>query len=202
MRLPLLSAAVSHWRQRRAEVAIAHQADVVLRGAAIPTFRRSLPDLGHELARAQRYQRPLSIVILSVSNGHGPELAGNGSTGNSNGNGVGEHNLSFLSTRITSVIVGSILQGELRESDFLAYIAGLDRYLVFFTECTAAQAHLAIERLDRLFSEKVLGRVCAGVAEFPADGLTLSDLMSKAVAVWNERSRTMTAAELSAEDNK
>lgn len=172
----------------KAEATIADAAKVATRAAGVPTFRRSLPDLARELARARRYGRPLSVVVLSLGNGHLAEEVRrvNGSNGN-NGNSAKDVMLLTRTSQVASIVFGWVLQEALRESDTLSYFAADNRYVILMTESTHEQARKAMERLSALYYQRTLDHLRAGIAQFPGDGLTLEDLVVSAQKAWHEK---------------
>ncbi|PYV36794.1 MAG: hypothetical protein DMG06_29880 [Acidobacteria bacterium] len=156
------------WRQRKTVVSINRAVSLASQANGIPTYRRALPQLTRELARARRYQRPLAVVVMTVEKG---QLL------NQEQNVV--HHLLFP-------LVGKILQDALlRENDIVTYDATPNRYVLLLTESTKEQAIQSVERLQNSLYERTSTHLRAGIAEFPADGLTIEDLVSRAQAACN-----------------
>jgi len=172
-------------RQPDTEDAVGRVVSLVRRSADIPAFRRSLPALTAEMARARRYRRPLVVVMLGLENDRLPEhihkLAGE----NGSDNGTGRQILS-RTTQLVSFVLGSILRDTLRESDITTYHATEDRYILLLTESTRAQARDTVQRLNQLFHRRVYTDLRAGIAEFPIDGLTLDELIGSAQQEWHQ----------------
>ena len=169
----------------KAEVAIAEATRAVTRATGVPTFRRSMPELMRELGRARRYGRPLSVVVLSLGNGHLTEEV-NRANG-SNGNAGQDVKLLTKTSQVASVVFGWVLQEALRDSDTLTYFAPDNRYVILMTESTQEQARKAIERLSGLYYQRTLDHLRAGNAEFPGNGLTLEELVTSAQKAWHEQ---------------
>ncbi len=167
------------------EDAVGRVVSLVRRSADIPAFRRSLPALSAEMARARRYQRPLTVLILGLENGRLPEHLYNLVGGNGDDNGTGRQILS-RTTQLVSFVLGTILRDTLRESDIATYHATEDRYVLLLTESTRAQARDTVQRLNQLFHRRVHTDLRAGIAEFPIDGLTLDELISSAQQEWHQ----------------
>ena len=153
----------------------------------IPTYRPSLPALVAELTRARRYERPLAIVVLELEREcfieQGSRVAGK------NGNGNGADRVALARTaQVVSFILGSILRGTLRESDIAAYAATEDRYVILLAESDQVRAQNTVQRLHELFQRRAHAHFRAGIAEFPADGVTLGELVSSAQREWRHRS--------------
>ena len=176
----------------------------------IPTFQELRPALDGELRRSRRYERPLAVLVvvpdvepLPTVNGNGSSSGNGSSIGHSvpNGNGArahGVHDAHGASNggpgghEINSAIVpvywaqlrflmlGSLLCGTLRESDVVSYAAELHEFVALLPECTGAAARQAVDRLHQVYSNRMAIGVRAGIAVYPADGLTLDDLLDHA----------------------
>lgn len=170
-------------RPRSGPKAVIEEAtEMATRVAGVPNFRRSLPDLARELARARRYGRPVSLAILSLGSGrwsHGPRSR--------NGDSAAESELITPAAQVATIVFGSVLQETLRESDIVTYIAAHNQYAILLTESTKAQARKAIERLATLYHQRTLDHLRAGTAQFPADALTLEELIVSAQKAWQEQ---------------
>ena len=162
-------------------VAIEEAAEIATRVAGVPNFRRSLPDLARELARARRYGRPASLAILSLG-GHWSD-----ETRFRNGDSASESRLMTRTSQVATMVFGSVFQEALRESDLVTYGAARNQYVILLTESTKGQAHKAIERLGALYYQRTLDRLRAGIAEFPSDALTLAELVMSAERTWQEQ---------------
>lgn len=186
---PLFLFASSVWRVRKSRDPVTRASSLVSRATEIPPFRLSLPDFGHELARARRYERPLAIVVLGVDDEQIPKLMGRPSNGNGNGNGSADSEKQSMApvAQFVSLVLGSLLREVMRGSDLVTYSSPEDRYVILLTESNEARARRAVQRLDELFYRRTLAHVRAGIAEFPSDGLTLEDLLSRAQSAWQER---------------
>lgn len=178
-------------RQLDTEDAVGRVVSLVRRSADIPSFRRSLPALTAEMARARRYGRPLAVVMLGLENDRLPEHIYNLVSDNGNDNGTGRQILS-RTTQLVSFVLGSILRDTLRESDIAAYHAAEDRYVLLLTESTRAQARDTVQRLNQLFHRRVHTDLRAGIAEFPIDGPTFDELIRRAQQEWHQTPVPMT----------
>jgi len=170
-------------RSRGGSKAVIEEAtEIATRAAGVPGFRRSLPDLARELARARRYARPVSLAILSLGSGrwsHEPRSR--------NGDSASESELMTRTSQVATIVFGSVLQEALRESDIVTYVAAHNQYAILLTESTKAQARRAIERLAALYHQRTLDHLRAGTAEFPGDALTLEELIVSAQKAWQEQ---------------
>jgi len=170
-------------RSRSGPKAVLEEAtEIATRVAGVPSLRRSLPNLARELARARRYARPVSLAILSLGSGRWSEEARS-----RNGDAASESELMTRTSQVATIVFGSVLQEALRESDIVTYVAAHNQYAILLTESTKAQARRALERLAALYHQRTLDHLRAGTAEFPADALTLEELIVSAQKAWQEQ---------------
>ena len=158
------------WRRRKVNYAVTKG----LYGnwhTAIPRYRRSLHRMTAELERARRYGNSLTIVVLSIDQEQLKQK---------------KRNLLQVTenTEIASYfffsLVSALLRDNLRACDLLTYDVTNDYYVILMPETSAALAEQGIVRLNELVSNRIKLALRAGVAEFPADGLTIEDLVSQA----------------------
>jgi hypothetical protein len=90
-------------------------------------------------------------------------------------------------SQVATIVFGSVLQEALRESDIVTYVVAHNQYAILLTESTKAQARRAIERLAALYNQRTLDHLRAGIAEFPADALTLEELIASAPSAGQEQ---------------
>lgn len=122
-----------------------------------------------EFARARRYEQTLTIVVVSPSQ---LDERGNGRSA-SNGNGAGGRDLLPL-------LAGAGLREALRESDVVCYRPMGGRFVLGLPQSGGDEARQAMSRVGELFHRHLHMDLVAGVASFPADGLTLEDLENTA----------------------
>lgn len=118
--------------------------------------------LTFEFGRARRYERALSIVVLSAiswpdDQGTEPPL-------------------------ILPLLTAAGLREILRETDIMCYQPADGRFVLGLTESEGAAARQALERVQTLFKSRLRIELAIGVAQFPQDGLTLDDLVASARA--------------------
>jgi hypothetical protein len=152
----------------------------------MPTYRELKAVLDAEVRRCRRYERPLAVVVVAPktpagANGNGAEGAAHAGNGNGNGNGVAAPDpwVTF-SMQLGFLLLGSVLRGTLRETDIVAYAPDTDDFVVLLPEADAASATRAVDRLSALFYERSSLVLRVGVAAYPADGLTLDDMVEHA----------------------
>jgi diguanylate cyclase (GGDEF)-like protein len=185
----LFSNGYVHWDAERLELArtMANEAAMALENARLYEDARKLADrdpltgfynhrflherLGEEVIRAQRARRPLSVLMLDLDDF---KLV-NDTFGHLFGDGV---------LRWAAEIIRSTLRG----SDVPARYGG-DEFAVILPDTDAAAARHAAERIleacrDRPFVGELRGPVpiatSIGVATYPSDGRTATDLIAAA----------------------
>lgn len=160
------------WRRRKAEFASKRG----LYGswhAAIPRYRRSLHRLTAELERARRYRHSLTIAVLTVDveqhrqkNSHLINFMGN----------------PEIASQFFFSLVSSILRDNVRGSDMVTYDVTNDHYVLLFPEAQTAATEQTLQRLRKFVLQRSKVMLRFGIAEYPADGLILQDLVNLALA--------------------
>lgn len=133
----------------------------------------------HEYARALRFNEALSVLMIDVD--------GLKAVNDTYGHAIGDRLLHSL---------GTTLSGHLRQSDTVGRYGG-DEFVVLLPSTDKAGAIIFAQRVRRELtairveagSHKVSVSVSIGVATFPADGATLTDLLEAAdLAMYRHRS--------------
>jgi GGDEF domain-containing protein len=159
------------WRKRK----IAHAVTNGFLGnwhEAIPRYRRSINRLAAELERARRYRHSLTVTVMSVDH---EQHKSNGSLVNLSGNGE-------MASHFFFPLISSLLRDNVRGCDVVTYDVTNDCYVFLFPESSAATAEQTMARLKRLVFHRAKIMLRFGIAEYPADGLILQDLVSRAHA--------------------
>lgn len=194
-------------RRLGAERWTAGSTSVLAQLPTVPTFQELRPALDGELRRSRRYERPLAVLVVVPD--VGPPLTTN-VNGNGNGNGNGSHAHSgngahhsnangngggvYLGggdiangvlrplywAQLRFLMLGSLLCGTLRESDVVSYAADVHEFVALLPECKGLAAQQTVERLHQAYSSRMGIGLRAGMAVYPADGLTLDDLLDHA----------------------
>lgn len=121
----------------------------------LPTFHELRPLFERELRRARRYERPFSILVLGFARTLEPAQRA--------------HRLAQL---------GSLLQDRLRETDLVGYLADSGEFAALLPEADASTVVQGAERIRQLWMAGDAVNLVAGAATYPADGLTLDDLLT------------------------
>jgi hypothetical protein len=137
----------------------------------IPVYRQILPRAAVELRRARRYERPLSLLVLSP---RGFLLERKGAEGV----------MPTRSAPLLYILLGAFLRNALRETDLLSSIPESLLYAVFMPETREREVWKAVERLDAGFRRLATAQLRTGIAEFPRDGLTVENLFECATLAW------------------
>jgi hypothetical protein len=186
------------WRRHQPKRTIDRLSILAWEASGIPTFSQSLPQLRIEMASARRYQRPLALAVLTLEGGTGTQTGRLNSPKGSNGNGNGA--TSMASAEVIQLIfplLGSVLKEVLRGMDKVTYDGARNHYVLVFPQTRKAEARQAVRRLKQLLVKRSSLSVMAGLAEFPADGLILEDLVSAARAACDQQTlqeATLTSA--------
>ena len=137
----------------------------------LPNYRQFQKRLYAELARSDRYQRPLSLLVI--------DLDGFNGINDAFGHLAGDEMLRQISTRLLTV---------LRESDVLARYAG-DEFVVILPETDKSVARLIAGRLNAVITNRpftistgqnVIVSLSIGVAAYPEDAGTGDNLVRAA----------------------
>jgi len=151
----------------------------------VPPFHQALPQLAYEVARARRYERPLTIALFTADgvaaesqlNGHlhlppvpPPETEMPGAT------------RSWVSSALMTGLLATLLRESLREADIVTYAPRFGLCIVAMPETDTAGARHTVLRIQTLCVQRLLTPVRAGVAEFSKAGWTLEELIRQAEA--------------------
>jgi hypothetical protein len=151
------------WRRQRVAAAVRQALVLASDASGVPLMHQARVRLEAELARARRYERPLTVGVVALEPAEsGPDRCAAPSA-------------LFLA--------GAIVREALRGSDLVTYDAQHNHYVILFIESTKLQAVQAAKRVQALLSTRTSLRVRHGLAEFPADGLLLEDLITMACSV-------------------
>ncbi len=164
--------------------------DSILDAAAIPVYRHSLPQLKKEIARARRYQHPLSVIIvqpsltpLETKKRHSK----NKSSHKNSKNGTYTNGEAVRISQIEFMLCGPIFRDALREVDRTTYDGANNRFIMILPESTKIQAVQTVNRLKTVMGEKLFGKLQIGISEFPKDGLIMEDLICRAMPKTGEK---------------
>lgn len=170
-------------RLRRQYTAAQLPAALRLQATGLPFGHRAYGHLVGQVAHARRYQRPLSALILRLVDDdllEGTDLKG-ASTCLLAVNRSRYRRLPWRSVRQSVALrLATILREATRESDMVAYDIRYGHFVILFPETTKPQAIQAMQRLYDLIYHRTCVSLRGGVAQFPADGVTLEALLHQA----------------------
>ncbi len=152
---------------------------------AVPTYRRTLAQLSNELARVRRYNRPLTIVVLKIESDQLLVDLKRSLVAETGDGSVSSYSNIMQTIKLVFSLVGSIMRESLRESDVATYDVANNQYIIFLPESDRAQAMQTVRRLKKLLFKRTAGHLVEGLAQFPADGLIIEDLVKKAMESCN-----------------
>jgi hypothetical protein len=131
-------------------------------------FHDVRPLLESELARARRYERPCSLLVLRFAGKIEPASL--------------RH-------------AGQVLERSIRENDIACFEEAAGRFVIALPECEHEAAAAAGERLRTLLRQRTATDFVAGCATFPFEALILEDLV-EAAATSHRRPLPVTTAGL------
>jgi len=150
----------------------------------IPSFRRALPLMAKELARVRRYQRSLAILVLHLEN-NGYKISTNSAKKVALLDSISYKSKSnpFQTAQFGFLLVATMLQDSLRESDIISFDAANNKFVILLPESDKAEALHAAQRLHNRFFRETSFELRVGAAEFPVDGWIVEDLVNNAWSV-------------------
>jgi hypothetical protein len=166
------------------DLSLARELLLSIQAAGVPTYRQTIPAIAAELRRCRRYERPLTVLAVSLGAANVPL------TGETGANGVdpaaAQVALHSGVDCLVFLLLGTLLRDVTRESDLVTYAAEEHVYALFLAEASGEAAVKAARRLARALHERAGVRIRAGIAEFPGHGLTVDALFDHAISVLGE----------------
>lgn len=136
------------------------------------------PDLLHkELERARRYERGLSVSVLTVEPldaVEGEKLDGD--------RDVRASAKASGPPQVVALLAAAGLRDMLRQSDVLCYQPTENRFVLALAESDAEASEKALVRISGIFRERLGLDIQAGISRFPDDALTLAGLIDSAAS--------------------
>jgi len=161
------------WIRHRSFTSITQALSVIPGAIAIPINGRPVSFISEELERARRYRRTLTVAVAKVKN----STAKMGS----NGNGNGAYAPKTFSTALESYsILACVVRRMLRANDAIGYDLTLNGCVLLLAEINRTQAISCLKRIQKLMRDRAELELSVGIAEFPADGYTLEELIKAA----------------------
>lgn len=144
-------------------------------GKALESFSTGQVGMYRELRRARHYQRPLSLMAVSVEEGS-IQIAVDRM--------VQETQQAMMRQYVLSSVAGTL--GDLLE-DYNLIAQDNSHFLILMPEVSAAQLDDLVSGLRQLVSEQVGVALQIGTASFPDDAMTFDSLTEKAVRGMKEK---------------
>jgi len=141
----------------------------------VPQLREALPLVTAEFERARRYERTLTVAVLSL-NGDGPAQS----------HEYGRAGAPRVDRSALPAVLASVVREAVRETDLVACDRAGRRCIVVMPEIGPEEGRRAVSRLRQLCDATLSCAVQADSAVFPGDGWTFQDLVQ--VAQRNSRS--------------
>ncbi len=169
---------ISRLVRRDKSAELMKNAAIASEAAGVPVYGEAMPLLAAELHRARRYEHPLSVLVLSPD--IRPSTNGNGRHGSAS-------SASPDATYKAFFLLGSLVRDSLRESDIIAFAPDDQLYVAFLSESDDVAARHTARRFRQAYQERTKSTLRVGMAQFPADGFTIDDLVDQARKVWRDR---------------
>lgn len=151
----------------------------IMRAVAIPSFRESLPKLKREISRGRRSQNPLALITIG-NNGNAHRPIDVSSVQRSSSGHTAKTFEPDRLTQIQFILCGPVIRDAVREMDITTYDGANNRYIIALPETNKYQALQMMQRLNKILGEQVAGQLAVGIAEYPADGLHVDELLLSA----------------------
>lgn len=183
MKLPAsFETLVERWRSYKAAGTAAEAASQLTAHAGLVlSFQEARPRFGLEIDRARRYEDPITLAtVRSGAERIYRRLRLAEGDGDGRGPVSSDGAVPDEVRQLAIALMSPLIRGSVRITDLVAYDASQDDHLILFTETSRDQACRPLTRLrDRVESRFAID-VRTGLAEFPADGYTLEDLVERA----------------------
>lgn len=154
--------------------ALTREVAAMLARAGVPTFHKTLPRLRAELERARRYHRPLTLALIGDARVGRPAAMPLGALDRRRGS------LLDPGSPLIPVLIAPVLAETMRSIDIVTYASTLAQCVVAMPESGGHQAAQALRRMVDLCTARAQVPVRSRLATFPADGLTIEELLRKA----------------------
>ncbi len=120
-----------------------------------------------ELTRSRRYSRPLSVLVIKVTESSREKYRGRL-----------ERLEGDLFQRFTMSKAGQIINGQARQTDLIMRDGG--RFVILCPETDAGDCSKLVERIRKDIEEDLGDKIGWGIASFPEDTLEFNELIHKA----------------------
>ena len=152
----------------------------IVEAAAIPAYRHLLPRLNREIARSRRFKHPMAVLAIGTNN-HSSSHVNKALNGMPVLNGEIYANDPKQLTQLGFFLCGTVFRDAVREIDITAYDGANNQFVIALPETSKSQAIQMAQRLTNMIGDQIAHHLSVGVAEFPSDGLIISDLLDVAM---------------------
>ena len=194
LRWAVLPFSLSGLLGRRSPEGLGDEAAFLASGEApVPELREGMPWFRSELDRARRYQRPLSLLMVTPYP-HRDDVPWAGSDRAVPSSESEDKKRVLLETRLphlASLLVGSILARAVRGSDWVTHRTSDDRFVILLVEADQEVSLRAVGRIEDMVRDRAHLGLRVGIATFPEDGFTVNDLLGQAEEKWTRAALTI-----------
>ena len=152
----------------------------IVDAAAIPAYRNLLPRLNKEIARSRRFKHPLTVIAIGT-NSKSSSHVNKALNGMPVLNGEIYSNNPKRLTQLGFFLCGTVFRDAVREIDITAYDGANNQFVIALPETPKPQAIKMANRLTNMVGQQMAHHLSVGIAEFPTDGLIISDLLDVAM---------------------
>ena len=152
----------------------------IVEAAAIPAYRHLLPRLNKEIARSRRFKHPLTVIAIGTNN-NGSSHVNKPLNGMPVLNGEVYANNPEQLTQLGFFLCGTVFRDAVREIDITSYDGAHNQFVIALPETPKPKAIQMVNRLTYMVGEQIADHLSVGIAEFPTDGLIISDLLEVAM---------------------
>lgn len=138
--------------------------------SAVPELGDALPWILGEFQRARRYERTVTVAVLTVTRSSAWWQA----------DARGEEGSTHRRGAAIPAVLAAALRQAMRETDLVAWDPATRRCIVVMPEIGVAEGARAVERMQAVCASGVGCAFSAEVAEFPQDGWTFDELLDVA----------------------
>lgn len=177
-----LSSLAERWQRRQSAEAAARAAShLTAQAELVLPFREARSRFKLEMTRARRYEDPITLAAVRSETAHIYRRLRLATTnGESRPAPSPGEKVPDEVRQLAVALMSPLVRGSIRITDLVAYDAGHDDHLILFTETSREGAWRPLDRLRERMEERFAVELRAGLAEFPADGYTLDDLVEAA----------------------
>jgi diguanylate cyclase (GGDEF)-like protein len=179
----LIAAAVLFLVFRSAQATIRRQTEALVRATELDPLTNSLnhgalvAHLADEMERARRSEKTIGVALVDIDNFR--------LLNDTHGHEAGDHALRLVTEAVRRELPAGAVMGRYGPDEFLV-VAGQDAIVHLEPAVDRLRAALAVESLQFEATERLPLTVSAGIATFPTNGASVTDLLSSTAATVQE----------------